>query len=59
MRYRPRLFKIKDGKIYLRKKYKKITIVDLTGQLIDFSDLDFSTMEFKYKEGTNENISKS
>ena len=42
-----------------RKKYKKITIVDLTGQLIDFSDLDFSTMEFKYKEGTNENISKS
>lgn len=54
MRYRPRLFKIKDGKIYLRKKYKKITIVDLTGQLIDFSDLDFSTMEFKYKEVTNE-----
>ena len=41
-----KLFEIKDGKLILKRKYKRIKIIDMTSNLIDFSDLDFSTMEF-------------
>ena len=41
-----KLFEIKDGKLIPKRKYKRIKIIDTTSNLIDFSDLDFSTMEF-------------
>lgn len=41
-----KLFEIKDGKLIPKRKYKRIKIIDMTSNLIDFSGLDFSTMEF-------------
>ena len=46
-----KLFEIKDGKLIPKRKYKRIKIIDMTSNLIDFSDLDFSTMEFVTKNG--------
>lgn len=51
--------KNQDGEIVFRKRYKKLQIIDMRDKVLDFSKVDFSTMDFLYKEDTDENISKS